>query len=83
MERGILFKLEDVIATLNSKELQKMTEAKGDGGEWLYVRGRSEQFEDGFSQVYSQRILKVLSGMKISFPVSGSMMVGMDNCSCC
>ncbi|GKC46188.1 hypothetical protein Tco_1063910 [Tanacetum coccineum] len=26
-------KLEDVLATLNSRELQKMTEAKGDGGE--------------------------------------------------
>ncbi|GJT71857.1 hypothetical protein Tco_1031143 [Tanacetum coccineum] len=25
-------KLEDVLATLNSRELQKMTEAKGDGG---------------------------------------------------
>ncbi|GJY36668.1 hypothetical protein Tco_0422046 [Tanacetum coccineum] len=34
-------KLEDVLATLNSRELQKMTEAKGDGGEGLYVRGRS------------------------------------------
>ncbi|GKE56571.1 hypothetical protein Tco_1495756 [Tanacetum coccineum] len=34
-------KLEDVVATLNSRELQKMTEAKGDGGERLYVRGRS------------------------------------------
>nr|GEV47538.1 hypothetical protein [Tanacetum cinerariifolium] len=32
--------LEDVLATLNSKELQKMTKAKGDGGERLYVRGR-------------------------------------------
>ncbi|GJS52067.1 hypothetical protein Tco_0625429 [Tanacetum coccineum] len=29
-------KLEDVLATLNSRELQKMTEAKGDGGEGLY-----------------------------------------------
>ncbi|GKA09723.1 hypothetical protein Tco_0689156 [Tanacetum coccineum] len=28
-------KLEDVVATLNSRELQKMTEAKGDGGEEL------------------------------------------------
>ncbi|GJR98885.1 hypothetical protein Tco_0271059 [Tanacetum coccineum] len=36
-------KLEDVLATLNSRELQKMTEAKGDGGEELYVRGRSGQ----------------------------------------
>ncbi|GKF07030.1 retrovirus-related pol polyprotein from transposon TNT 1-94, partial [Tanacetum coccineum] len=36
-------KLEDMLATLNSRELQKMTEAKGDGGEGLYVRGRSGQ----------------------------------------
>ncbi|GKD68983.1 hypothetical protein Tco_1323073, partial [Tanacetum coccineum] len=36
-------KLEDVLATLNSREFQKMTEAKGDGGEGLYVRGRSGQ----------------------------------------
>ncbi|GJT73861.1 zinc finger, CCHC-type containing protein [Tanacetum coccineum] len=34
-------KLEDVVATLNSRELHKMTKAKGDGGERLYVRGRS------------------------------------------
>ncbi|GJQ95744.1 zinc finger, CCHC-type containing protein [Tanacetum coccineum] len=36
-------KLKDVLATLNSRELQKMTEAKGDGGEGLYVRRRSGQ----------------------------------------
>ncbi|GKC01460.1 hypothetical protein Tco_0987596 [Tanacetum coccineum] len=29
-------KLEDMLATLNSKELQKMTKSKGDGGEGLY-----------------------------------------------
>ncbi|GJS98544.1 zinc finger, CCHC-type containing protein [Tanacetum coccineum] len=34
-------KLEDVLTTLNSREPQKMTEAKVDGGEGLYVRGRS------------------------------------------
>nr|GEW56170.1 zinc finger, CCHC-type [Tanacetum cinerariifolium] len=34
-------KLEDVLTTLNSRELQKMTKAKGDGDEGLYVRGRS------------------------------------------
>ncbi|GJR99472.1 hypothetical protein Tco_0315981 [Tanacetum coccineum] len=32
-------KLEDVLTTLISRELQKMTKAKGDGGEGLYVRG--------------------------------------------
>ncbi|GJX40241.1 hypothetical protein Tco_0255231 [Tanacetum coccineum] len=36
-------KLEDVLATLNSRELQKMTKAKGDGGKGLYVRRRSGQ----------------------------------------
>ncbi|GJU87057.1 hypothetical protein Tco_1294603 [Tanacetum coccineum] len=34
-----ILKLEDVLTTLNSRELQKMTEAKGDGGKGLYVRG--------------------------------------------
>nr|GEY22694.1 zinc finger, CCHC-type [Tanacetum cinerariifolium] len=31
--------LEDVVVTLNSRELQKMTKAKGGGGEGLYVKG--------------------------------------------
>ncbi|GKG25742.1 hypothetical protein Tco_0398888, partial [Tanacetum coccineum] len=31
-------KLEDVLATLNSREVQKITEAKGDGGKGLYER---------------------------------------------
>nr|GEV56840.1 hypothetical protein [Tanacetum cinerariifolium] len=31
-------KLEDVLVTLNSRELQKLTKSKGDGGEGLYVR---------------------------------------------
>nr|GFA48164.1 retrovirus-related Pol polyprotein from transposon TNT 1-94 [Tanacetum cinerariifolium] len=34
-------KLKDVLATLNSRELQKMTKVKGNGGEGLYVKGRS------------------------------------------
>ncbi|GJV71714.1 hypothetical protein Tco_1491709 [Tanacetum coccineum] len=33
---GRYLKLEDVLVTLNSRELQKMTEAKGDGGDRLY-----------------------------------------------
>ncbi|GJZ38487.1 hypothetical protein Tco_0585050 [Tanacetum coccineum] len=40
-------KLEDVLATLNYMELQKMTEAEGDSGKGLYVKG-----------VYSQRDMK-------------------------
>nr|GEX59195.1 zinc finger, CCHC-type [Tanacetum cinerariifolium] len=49
-------KLEDVLAILNSKELQKMTEAKGDGGERFYVRGRSSQIdiEQGKDSVWSK-----------------------------
>nr|GFA47166.1 retrovirus-related Pol polyprotein from transposon TNT 1-94 [Tanacetum cinerariifolium] len=35
--------LEDVIATLNSKEIKKMSKAKGDDGEGLYVRGRTDR----------------------------------------
>ncbi|GJX52729.1 hypothetical protein Tco_0281098 [Tanacetum coccineum] len=37
-------KLEDVLATLNSRELQKMTKAKGDGGEGLYNHKKSQGF---------------------------------------
>nr|GEV99348.1 retrovirus-related Pol polyprotein from transposon TNT 1-94 [Tanacetum cinerariifolium] len=33
--------LEDVMATLNSKEIKEMSKAKGDDGEGLYVRGRT------------------------------------------
>ncbi|GJR49563.1 zinc finger, CCHC-type containing protein [Tanacetum coccineum] len=36
-------KLEDVLVTLNSRKLQNMTEAKDDGGEGFFVRGRSGQ----------------------------------------
>nr|GEW58627.1 hypothetical protein [Tanacetum cinerariifolium] len=34
--------LEDVMATLNSKEIKERSKAKGDGGEGLYVRGRTD-----------------------------------------
>ncbi|GKD79514.1 hypothetical protein Tco_1342135, partial [Tanacetum coccineum] len=44
-------KLEDVIATLNSKELQKMTEEKGDGGEGLYNHKKSQGFVRNEDQV--------------------------------
>ncbi|GKA77107.1 putative reverse transcriptase domain-containing protein [Tanacetum coccineum] len=49
-------KLADVLATLNSRELQKMTEAKGDGGEGLYVRRRSGQrdMEQGTYSAWSK-----------------------------
>ncbi|GJV08978.1 hypothetical protein Tco_1346634 [Tanacetum coccineum] len=53
-------KLEDVVATLNSRELQKMTEAKGDGGEGLYVRGRSGQnrYGAGYNHKKSQGFVR-------------------------
>ncbi|GJS47852.1 hypothetical protein Tco_0597973 [Tanacetum coccineum] len=53
--------------SLQRIDLSKMTEAKGDGGEGLYVRGRSGQrdIEHGIIT----RNLKVLSGMKT--PESG------------
>ncbi|GJY35232.1 reverse transcriptase domain-containing protein [Tanacetum coccineum] len=49
-------KLEDVLTTLNSRELQKIIEAKGDGGEGLYVRGRSGQIniEQGKDSMWSK-----------------------------
>nr|GFB48287.1 zinc finger, CCHC-type [Tanacetum cinerariifolium] len=34
--------LEDVMATLNSKEIKKRSKAKGGDGEGLYVRGRTD-----------------------------------------
>ncbi|GJR26804.1 hypothetical protein Tco_1103036 [Tanacetum coccineum] len=46
-------KLEDVLATLNYRKLQNMTEAKGDGGEGLYVRGRFGQRDMKYG-TYSQ-----------------------------
>ncbi|GJZ73051.1 hypothetical protein Tco_0637197 [Tanacetum coccineum] len=49
-------KLENGLVTLNSRELQKMTEAKGDGGEGLYLKGRSSQrdMEQGTNSAWSK-----------------------------
>ncbi|GJW67708.1 hypothetical protein Tco_0122132 [Tanacetum coccineum] len=44
-------KLEDVLATLNSKELQKMTKVKGDDGEGLYNHKKSQGFVKNKVQV--------------------------------
>nr|GEW33420.1 hypothetical protein [Tanacetum cinerariifolium] len=60
-------KLEDVLATFISRELQKMMKAKGNGGEGLYVRGRSSLID--IEQGIITRNLKVLSGIKIRYPV--------------
>ncbi|GKB91337.1 hypothetical protein Tco_0963609 [Tanacetum coccineum] len=77
-------KLEDVLATLNSREPQKMTEAKGDGGEGLYVRGRS-----GIVSGIIIRNLKVVSVLKIMYPVlelmeydGGNILLGGDGKEC-
>nr|GEV81329.1 retrotransposon protein, putative, Ty1-copia subclass [Tanacetum cinerariifolium] len=35
--------LEDVMVTLNSKKIKERSKAKGDNGEWLYVRGRTNR----------------------------------------
>ncbi|GJV60257.1 retrovirus-related pol polyprotein from transposon TNT 1-94 [Tanacetum coccineum] len=35
--------LEDVMATLNAKEIKERSKAKGDNGEGLYVRGRTDR----------------------------------------
>nr|GEY52722.1 retrovirus-related Pol polyprotein from transposon TNT 1-94 [Tanacetum cinerariifolium] len=49
-------KLEYMVVILNSRELQKITEAKGDGGEGLYVRGKSSQrdMEQGTYSAWSK-----------------------------
>ncbi|GJR62174.1 hypothetical protein Tco_1504336 [Tanacetum coccineum] len=51
-------KLEDMLATLNSRKPQKITEAKGDSGEGLYVRGRSS-LRDMEQGTYSACVVKV------------------------
>ncbi|GJU84367.1 retrovirus-related pol polyprotein from transposon TNT 1-94 [Tanacetum coccineum] len=70
-------KLEDVLATLNSKELQKMTEAKGDCGEGLYVRGRSGQIDikQGKDSTWSN----VTGFVRNEDQVSGSRADAYDN----
>ncbi|GJX88874.1 retrovirus-related pol polyprotein from transposon TNT 1-94 [Tanacetum coccineum] len=40
--------LEDVMVTLNSKEIKERSKAKGDDGEGLYVRGRTDRFNRKF-----------------------------------
>ncbi|GJZ20844.1 zinc finger, CCHC-type containing protein, partial [Tanacetum coccineum] len=73
-------KLEDVLTTLNSKELQNMTEAKGDGGEGLYVRGRSGQnrYGVGYNHKKSQGFVKndQVSVMKLMEYDGGNILLG-------
>ncbi|GKC60536.1 hypothetical protein Tco_1088134 [Tanacetum coccineum] len=66
-------KLEDVLATLNSRELQKMTEAKGNGGEGLY-------FEEHLKRDYPRNNHKKSQGfVRNEDHVSGSGADGYDS----
>ncbi|GJS35337.1 zinc finger, CCHC-type containing protein [Tanacetum coccineum] len=73
-------KLEDVLATLNSRKLQKMTEAKGDDGEGLYVRGRFGQrdMEQGTDSAWSKSQERS-NRLRNEDQVSGSGTDGYDN----
>ncbi|GJW77491.1 retrotransposon protein, putative, ty1-copia subclass [Tanacetum coccineum] len=42
--------LEDVMATLNLKEIKEMSKAKGDDGEGLYVRGRTDRKDSRYAK---------------------------------
>ncbi|GJR06983.1 retrovirus-related pol polyprotein from transposon TNT 1-94 [Tanacetum coccineum] len=42
--------LEDVMATLNSKEIKERSKVKGDDGEGLYVRGRTDRRDSRLSR---------------------------------
>ncbi|GKC92997.1 hypothetical protein Tco_1158439, partial [Tanacetum coccineum] len=66
-------KLEDVLMTLNSKELQKMTKAKGDGGERLY----SEEHLKMDCPTYNHK--KSQDFVRNEDHVSGSRADGYDN----
>nr|GEV42010.1 retrovirus-related Pol polyprotein from transposon TNT 1-94 [Tanacetum cinerariifolium] len=46
--------LEGVMATLNSKEIKEMSKAKGDDGEGIYVRGKTDRQSRGKPRLKSQ-----------------------------
>ncbi|GJX53834.1 hypothetical protein Tco_0282203, partial [Tanacetum coccineum] len=50
--------LEDVLTTLNSRELLKMTRAKGDVGEGLYVMGRFGQRDIEYNHKKSKDFIR-------------------------
>ncbi|GKA20693.1 hypothetical protein Tco_0700682 [Tanacetum coccineum] len=54
----LLYGQDTLKLTLNSRELQKMTEAKGDGGKGLYVRGRPGQRDMKYNHKKSQGFVK-------------------------
>ncbi|GKC42103.1 retrovirus-related pol polyprotein from transposon TNT 1-94 [Tanacetum coccineum] len=43
--------LKDVMATLNSKKIKERSKTKGDDGEWLYVRGRTDHRDLRFARL--------------------------------
>nr|GEV32471.1 retrovirus-related Pol polyprotein from transposon TNT 1-94 [Tanacetum cinerariifolium] len=75
-------KLEDVLAKLNSRELHKMTEAKGDGGEGLYVKERSRQRDMEYNNKKSQGFVRNedhVSGSRDDAYDSANVMMAMRN----
>nr|GEV33632.1 retrovirus-related Pol polyprotein from transposon TNT 1-94 [Tanacetum cinerariifolium] len=61
--------LEDVMATLNSKEIKERSKAKGDDGEGLYVKGRTDRgihVSQGESQDQSlEGKVKAINGSRV------------------
>ncbi|GJS02340.1 retrovirus-related pol polyprotein from transposon TNT 1-94 [Tanacetum coccineum] len=49
--------LEDVITTLNSKEIKERSKAKGDDGKRLYVRGRTDRYVNKDDQPRSSGLI--------------------------
>ncbi|GJT14637.1 hypothetical protein Tco_0861679 [Tanacetum coccineum] len=66
-------KLEDVLMTINSRELQNMTKAKGDGGEGLYNHKKSQGFVRNEDQV---------SGFRANEYDSAEVMMAMSGIPC-
>nr|GEU53501.1 retrovirus-related Pol polyprotein from transposon TNT 1-94 [Tanacetum cinerariifolium] len=58
-------KLEGVLSTLNSKELWKMTEAKGDGGKGLKEDQVSDSKADGYDNVYVMIVVRSYTSERV------------------
>ncbi|GJS75935.1 retrovirus-related pol polyprotein from transposon TNT 1-94 [Tanacetum coccineum] len=79
--------LEDVMATLNSKEIIERSKAKGDDGEGLYVRGRTDHRDSqiirriiaGSQQVMSRKMIS--QALVVRFMTVLSVLLG-DNKEC-
>ncbi|GJR26138.1 hypothetical protein Tco_1102370 [Tanacetum coccineum] len=75
-------KLEDVLATLNSRELQKMMKAKGDGGKGLYVRRRSGQRDMEYNHMKSQGCVRIEDHVFDMEYDGGNILLGGDGREC-